>query len=438
MVQIVDDDYVLVSWEDADGLASHDDAPAPPLLQPISEIVDGLAEQFWPVNKRIHDHPELKFREHIAHDALTEYMRSRPGWSVRPSAYGMETAWVASYDSGRPGPVVSFNVEMDALPGIGHACGHNLIATASVLGAVAVSELMKQNLISTGKVVAFGTPAEEGGGGKINLLEAGAYSDHRVDISLISHPDASANAALMRTTATHGFKAEYFGREAHAAANPWLGINALDALISAYNNISMLRQQTMPDDIIQGYISNGGRAANIIHAYAAGTFTVRAKNSARLEELKSKVDACFNAGAQATGAKLVITPRRGYKEHIPNRILAQSYTKYFNALDPPDRILVDQDQDEIRGTTKASTDQGDISYAMPSLSPVFSIVPGPNGMGPHNPEFAEAAGTSDAFYRAARVGKALAGVAADILTNQNLLRQVKRKWRDDLADPHKN
>jgi hypothetical protein len=112
MVQIVDDDYVLVSWRDADGLASHDDAPAPPLLQPISEIVDGLTEQFWPVNKRIHDHPELKFREHIAHDALTEYMRSRPGWSVTPSAYGMETAWVAYYDTGRPGPVVSFNVEM--------------------------------------------------------------------------------------------------------------------------------------------------------------------------------------------------------------------------------------------------------------------------------------------------------------------------------------
>ncbi|KAG8157569.1 hypothetical protein KVR01_012611 [Diaporthe batatas] len=428
----LDGDWIIVP--------RHVDEPEPPYLGDISSYVDSIAESLWPVNKTIHDNPELGYEEHIAHDTLVEFVKSQGGWKVTPSAYGIETAWVAVHDTGREGPVVSFNVEMDALVGIGHACGHNLIATASMAGGLAVAELMRQHSLP-GKVILFGTPAEEGGGGKIKLIDAGAYKDHGVDLNLISHPGITHDSALMRTTAYTRFKVEYFGREAHAAANPWLGINALDALITAYNSLSVLRQQTMPGDIIQGHITDGGAAPNIIHAYAAGVFVVRADTRARMLELKKKVDGCFAAGATATGAKLKMTEEMGYADHVPNRVLARSYTRYFNSLlpqkddpyEPPSsKIPTDQDADEARGVTRASTDQGDISYEMPSLSVGFSIVPGPGGQGPHNPEFASAAGTRDAFERSLRVGKALAGTAVDVLTQKGMLEAVQSAWKKDM------
>ncbi|KAI0025432.1 hypothetical protein F4780DRAFT_768285 [Xylariomycetidae sp. FL0641] len=418
------DDFVLVTHEDA-GLAL---GSKPGDLDQISDWVDGIADELWPVNKKIHDNPELGYEEYIAHETLTKFMESRPGWKVTPSAYGLPTAWTAVFDSGKKGPVVSFNVEMDALDGIGHACGHNLIASASVAGGLAAAEMMSQKSLG-GKVVMFGTPAEEGGGGKIKLIQAGAYRDHHVDINLISHPGIVKNSALVRTAAYTAFKVEYFGREAHAAASPWLGINALDALITAYNAISVLRQQTMPGDVIQGNISHGGVRPNVIHAYTAGNFVVRANTQERAKELKKKVDACFAAGASATGATLKMTPVQSYADHVPNRVLGKLYRQYFNPLCPDESIPDNQDVDEIEGRTMASTDQGDISYAMPSLSPGFSIPPGPGGSGPHNPGFAKTAGTKVAFERALRVGKALAGTAVDILSSETLLAEVKREWK---------
>jgi metal-dependent amidase/aminoacylase/carboxypeptidase family protein len=160
--------------------------------------------------------------------------------------------------------------------------------------------------------VLFGTPAEEGGGGKIKLLDAGAYSDLKCDINLISHPGPAKDAALVRTTAYASFKVEFFGKEAHAAAAPWDGINALDAMVIGYSGLSVLRQQTMPGDIIQGYITDGGIAPNIIHAYVAGIFVARALTKTRLAVLKKKVEKCFEAGAEATGATLKLTPLMGY------------------------------------------------------------------------------------------------------------------------------
>ena len=284
-----------------------------------------------------------------------------------------------------------------------------------------------------GKVVLFGTPAEEGGGGKIRLLEAGAYRDHEVDLSLISHPGILHDSAIVHTTGYTRFKAEYFGREAHAATTPWLGINALDALVIAYNGLSVLRQQTMPGDIIQGYIADGGSAPQIIPGYAAGIFVVRANSPSRLHtpsrlrELRKKVEACFRAGAEATGAELKITTEEAYAEHVPNRVLASSYAKYWNALDPPNLGSVDQDIH-----ISASTDQGDVSHAIPSLNASFSILPGLGGGGPHTPGFEKASGTKDAFQRCLRTGKALAGTAVDVLTTQGLLDKVIDQWKKDM------
>ncbi|KXH37456.1 amidohydrolase [Colletotrichum simmondsii] len=422
----------------------------PPFLDEISSIVTDLADALWPVNKTIHDNPELGYREFIAHDTLVAFMRTQPGWKVTPSAYGMKTAWVAVWESGKKGPAVSFNAEMDCLPGIGHACGHNLIATASLTAALATSTLLARHDLP-GKLILYGTPAEEGGGGKIALLKAGAYNpstcpgspSRAPDINLISHPGIVPSTALMRTSAYTSLRLEYFGREAHAAANPWLGINALDALVVAYTSISVLRQQTRPGDVIQCNISHGGARPNIIHAYAAANFVVRSDTQPRLSELLKKVQRCFAAGAEATGATFKVTFTGAYKDHVPNRVLGRSYTRYFNALlgsggdgdggDNDAPIPTDEDVDEIRGRTMASTDQGDISYAMPSLSVGFAIPPGKGGQGPHNPEFAEAAGTRVAFERSLRVGKGLAGVAVDVLTKEGMVDEVKAAWRRDMG-----
>ncbi|KAI3330431.1 hypothetical protein F4824DRAFT_338575 [Ustulina deusta] len=423
----LDEDFVFINHEDATEIQPIEAGR----LHEISDFIDSIAKELWDINKTIHDNPELGYEEFIAHETLTKFMSSRSGWKVTPSAYGLATAWVAVFDSGKKGPVVSFNVEMDALDGIGHACGHNLIATASVAGGLAVAEILRQGELG-GKVALFGTPAEEGGGGKIKLLQAGAYRDHKVDISLLSHPGITRNHALMRTSAYTAFKVEYFGREAHAAANPWLGINALDALITAYNAVSVLRQQTMPGDVIQGNITAGGVRPNIIHAYTAGNFVVRANTQARLGELRKKVDACFEAGAAATGATLKVTPVQSYADHVPNRLLAAHYRRHFNQLSPPDPIPDNAEVDEIEGRTTASTDQGDISYAMPSLNVGFSIPAGPGGAGPHNPGFAEAAGTGRAFENCLRVGKAMAAVGVDVLGDLTLLDEVKSEWKKDI------
>lgn len=169
----------------------------------------------------------------------------------------------------------------------------------------------------------------------------------------------------MRTAAYQSFRVEYFGKEAHAAARPWDGINALDALITAYNAISVLRQQTEPGDIIQGQITNGGLRPNIIHAYASGIFVVRSSSRARRDALNERVLKCFEAGAHATGATLKVTPKGAYDDHMPNKVLGGRYRDAFMSLGGK---IATPEVDYLTGTTMASTDQGNVSYAMPSIS----------------------------------------------------------------------
>ncbi|KAK3897817.1 hypothetical protein C8A05DRAFT_19491 [Staphylotrichum tortipilum] len=401
----------------------------------IDQFVETQKDVLWPLNLFLHQNPELAFQEHKAHKALTEFLWSAENeWTVTPSAYGMETAWVAVYDSGRAGPTVSFNVEMDALPNLAHACGHNLIATASLAAGLATAEVIRRHKLA-GKVVLFGTPGEEGyRGGKIRLLEKGAYDG--VDISLLSHPGILHNSALVRTAAFARVSVEFFGQAAHAAKAPWKGINALDALVVSYNAVSMLRQQTMPGDVISLAITNGGgEATQLIHEYAACACVIRAASASRLDDLEQKVGASFRAGAQATGARVEISVTRGYKDHIPNRVLAASYAHCWNALpgvpDPPMPPVTPGHQHFT--WILSSTDQGDLSYAMPSVNASFAIPPGPGGGQPHSADFERASGTREAFDRALRVGKALAGTAVDVLSRQGLLATAKRQWQEDMS-----
>jgi amidohydrolase len=413
---------------DADAGATPATASAPAYLHDIDQFVDALEPALWPLNCFIHDNPELGYAEYKAHDALTSFMSAQGGWRVTRSAYGMDTAWSAVYDTGRPGPVVSFNAEMDALPALGHACGHNLIAVASVAAGLATAKMLSRHHLP-GKVLVIGTPAEEGGGGKIKCLEAGAYTG--VDVSIISHPGIYNNSPMVRTTAFVHLKASYVGRAAHGANSPWAGVNALDALVLAYNAVSALRQQTRPDDIIGLQITDGGGRPNVIHAHAAGVAVLRASSTARLRELQRKVEACFRAGAEATGAKLEIEAVPGYMDHVPNRVLAESFRRHWQALpNVPDPPLPPPGQFTW---VKASTDQGNLSYALPSMNVSFAIPPGAAAGPPHSPDFEKASATTGAYLVAMRVAKGMAGAAVDVCAVPGLLDEVKRQWRYDMG-----
>ncbi|XWW96031.1 hypothetical protein V2A60_004001 [Cordyceps javanica] len=420
----MDEDYVLVPRPDE---ASSQSQSMTGYLTEIDSFVEKLEPALWPLNCYIHNNPELGYKEFKTHDALTKFMKSRPGWTVTRSAFGMETAWEAVFDTGRTGPVVSFNAEMDALPNLGHACGHNLIAMVSVAAGLATAEILDQHSLP-GKVIIVGTPAEEGGGGKIKCLEAGAYKN--TDVSLISHPGILNNSPMVRTTAFTRLYAEYHGKAAHSAKNPWQGVNALDAMVIAYNSISAMRQQTRSDDFIGLQITHGGDRPNYIHEHASGAAVLRASTAPHLHELQRKVEGCFRAGAEATGATVDIQVRPGYLDHMPNRVLASSFARYWqempNAPDPP---LPPPGQ---YTWVKSSTDQGNISYALPSMNVSFAIPPGPDFGQPHTPDFEKASKTRGAFDRAMRVAKAMAGTAVDMYTVPGLLQKVKDQWKLDM------
>jgi amidohydrolase len=259
------------------------------------------------LKQQIHDHPEIGYEEHQAHDNICALYENL-GYSVTRHAYGLETSFKVEYGEG--GRLVVFNAEYDALPGIGHACGHNLIATGSAAAFIAAAEAIRDNHIQ-GRVCLLGCPAEESGGGKIRLLRAGAYED--VDACLQGHPAGPSSLAVKhgrrsfhgiaatKSTARKQVNVTFKGTNAHAGMSPWEGKNALDALVASYVNISLLRQQIPPTARIHGIVRHGGDAPNIIPDMASLEYGIRHSTAATVDALAVQVDACFQAGAMATG-----------------------------------------------------------------------------------------------------------------------------------------
>ncbi|KAG7113250.1 Peptidase M20 domain-containing protein 2 like [Verticillium longisporum] len=393
----------------------------------VSDYLDSIADDLWPLNKEIHDNPELGYEEVEAHDLLTSFMESQDGWNVTRSLGGIDTAFMAVFEGSGGGPVISFNAEYDALPGLGHACGHNLIATASVGGALATAEIMRAESLA-GRVILFGTPAEESLGGKVKMLEAGLFDDAQIDISLISHPTAGNDSPYMITTATDRFDVEYHGREAHAAAGPWEGVNAQDALLVANTALGFMRQQMRPSDKVHGFIASGGSRINVIPALATASYQIRSNDAEQLANFTERVVACFEAGALASGAEMNLTMRPyGYANMVSNDALAESYTAWFEGLggDMEDPVI-DKKRDP-----SGSTDQGNISHDFPSISPYFGITNEDGsqpGGGPHTTAFKVASGSRAAFDKAIMVAKSLAGVAVDVLTVEGLLEKIKEEF----------
>ncbi|KAF8347836.1 hypothetical protein F5887DRAFT_954361 [Amanita rubescens] len=385
----------------------------PIIINIVEEVLDQLSPDLRGISLNIHSNPEIMFEETYAHDLLTDYM-SRHGFKVTKHYLGLATAWRAEFQHGKGGRVIGINSEMDALAGMGHACGHNLIAISGVGVAIAVKAAMEASNIA-GKVVLLGTPAEEGGGGKVILLERGGYKD--MDACLMCHPGPGQphSTGVVETAALQEIEVEYFGHTAHAGAAPWEGTNALDAAFLAYSSISVLRQQMKPDRRIHGVVQGKNWSPNVIPDYSKMIWIVRAPTHAELTPLVERAKHCFEAAAHATACRMNLQFRPIYYDLNQNDVLAQAFA---------DVVRDRYGSSSARVTSSASTDFGNVSYELPSFHPVYAIPTEPQG-GNHTPAFAKAAATMEAHNATISVSKGLALTAVRVLNDVQFFGQVK-------------
>src|SRR5437867_4781635 len=378
------------------------------------ERLETTRDDLVALSHRIHAHPELGFEEERASTWLAETLDAA-GFRVSRGVCELPTAFVAEAGSG---PLcVALCAEYDCLPGIGHACGHNVIA-AMAAGAGIAAARVADDVGLTVRVI--GTPAEEGGGGKILLLERGAFTG--VHAAMMVHP-APVDAVEPPVLALTQFCVRYTGKEAHASAFPEFGINAADALTVAQTAIGLLRQHIRQGDRIHGIVTDGGDAPNIVPAHAAADYIVRARALAELDEIRAKVLRCFEAGALATGATLEVKPSgKPYAEVQHDAALAAVYRRNAEALGrsfPDLGVLLER--------AAASTDMGNVSHALPSIHPMIGIasLPAVN----HQPEFTAHCVTAPADRAVADGALALAWTAVDVACDPALAARLQARGR---------
>jgi amidohydrolase len=357
------------------------------LKERATEAFESIEAELRSISRWMHDNPELAYQELQASKRLSGFLAEH-GFEVTHPAYDIDTAFEGRL--GSSGPRVVICVEYDALPGVGHACGHNIIATSSLGAGIALADLVDELGI---RLTVLGTPAEEGGGGKIDLLEAGAFEDAAA--SMLIHPSPH-NLVDPKLLAAQGFEVTFRGKEAHAAATPHKGRNALDAFVSAYNGISTLRQQFEPGDRVHGIIEEGGVAPNVIPAITRSRWIVRAATKDRFETLLAKVVSCFEAASLATGCELEIAYEgEPYVDLVTNPTIAALFQANAVTLgrEMPTRA-------ETGIETSASSDMGNVSHVVPSIHPSVKIETDSVN---HQPEFA-AATITDSGDQAMRDG----------------------------------
>ena len=336
----------------------------------FATIEDDLRE----LSKWLYDNPEIQYQEHESSARLAGFL-STHGFAVNHPTHGLDTAFEATV--GASGPRVVICCEYDALPEIGQACGHNIIATAAVGAGVALAGLVDDLGI---RVTVLGTPAEEGGGGKVDLIDANAFADAAA--SMMIHP-STRDMLDPSFQARTSFAVEYFGKESHAAFAPQHGVNALDAFVQAYMNVATLRQQILPTDRVHCIIDHGGDANNIIPKYTKSTWGIRSASSERLSELIPKVQACFNAAASATGCRVEINQvGHPYLNMVNNEVMTQLFQANSTALGRP------LPTEAELGASGGSSDMGNVSQVVPSIHPMLAIET--NGAVNHQAEFAAA------------------------------------------------
>jgi amidohydrolase len=308
----------------------------------------------------MYDNPETAYEEHGTSRRIVDMLRSG-GFEVEYPAYGLDTAFAARV--GSSGPEVVICAEMDALPEVGHACGHNIIATAGMGAGLALVDLADELGI---RVTVLGTPAEEKYGGKVDLINAGAFEGAAA--SMMIHP-APIDTVDINAIAVAHVDVEFFGKETHASFAPHLGVNALDAAVQAYVNVSTLRQHFLDTDRVHGVITHGGSAPNVIPAHTSMSWYVRAATDERLDDLYPKIVRCFEAAALATGCTFGVTATgHRYKDMRNDKLLVELYGANSAALGRPMPTSA-----EIGKTGAGSTDMGNVSYVVPSIHPMVGI-----------------------------------------------------------------
>jgi amidohydrolase len=379
-----------------------------------AEAVDRLAEDLWALALRIHAHPELAYREEKAAAWLTEFLEQH-GCRVERGVGGLPTAFRAEVPGSGPGPTVAILAEYDALPEIGHACGHNVIATAGGgAGAAVAAAVGAAGLPFPGRLLVVGTPAEEGGAGKVRLLEAGVFRD--VDAALMIHPRSGTQTwrpalGLMKA------KVEYFGKAAHASSWPWRGVNALNAVIGLFNALDAMRQQLRPDARVHGIITAGGQQPNIIPEYTAAEFYLRSLDRGYLQEVRRRFEAAAAGAATATGCRVEVTVDPTVHDPLkPNAAMAELFGQNLDRIGFP----VDPDEPEAG---YGSTDAGNVSQVLPMIHPYIRIAP--DGTPGHSRDFAAAAASPLARAGMVAGAKALALTALDLLARPEALAAAK-------------
>jgi amidohydrolase len=383
----------------------------------IRTAVDGLRGQLLATSHDIHANPELLFKEHRASARLADELE-RGGLRVTRGVGGLATAFRAELDGGEPGPTLAILAEYDALPGIGHACGHNIIATSALGSGLA---LARSGQRFPGRVLIIGTPAEEGGGGKILLAQAGVFDD--VDVSFMLHPSRS-DMVRRSSLASSRVELVFHGKASHAAGAPDLGINALEAVIQTFVGVNARRLQMRADARVHGIITHGGDAVNVIPARASARFSVRARDRAYQRQLIAMLRQAAEAGATSTGARLEWAETRGYDNTVPNPTIADVMARNMAVIG---RAVIEPVPNERMG----STDMGDISQILPAIHAYVAIVP--ESIANHTVEFATAAASPAGDAAVLDGAVMLAMTAAELLAQPALVAQAKADFDRQLA-----
>jgi amidohydrolase len=364
----------------------------------VEQSVESHKQQLVQLSLNIHDNPELGFKEEKAAAWLTSYLEDNE-FHVERGIAGLPTAFRATY--GQESPRIALLAEYDALPKVGHGCGHNIIGVSAVGAGVASKHAVDQ---LGGSIVVMGTPGEEVLGGKIDMVKAGAFTE--IDVAMIVHPD-TRNMPTQEALAASTLEVEFFGRPAHAAGQPHKGINALDAMVLAFTSINSLRQHIRGDARIHGIITDGGEAPNIVPAHSAATFLVRALDDDYLTELKDRVLNCFMGASMASGARLEYRwKNRTYAPMKNNMTLAGLFKQNLESLG---RNVEEFD----RRFGLGSTDMGNVSQVVPSIHPTIAIAP--HEVLLHSPEFATATISEAGHDGLLDAAKAMAMTVVDIL-----------------------
>ncbi|RDW15775.1 amidohydrolase [Oceanobacillus arenosus] len=387
----------------------------------LFQSIEKNKEFYIKTSQDIHANPEIGNKEFYASKIHVENLRNA-GFDVTTAVAGHETSFYAEKDSGIGGPTIAFLAEYDALPGIGHACGHNIIGTTSVAAAIALAKALPE---TGGRVIVLGTPAEEGGpngSAKGSFVKHGYLKD--VDIALMLHP-AGKTSLTSETLAVDPLDFHFYGKPAHAAEVPEKGINALDAVIQLFNGINALRQQLPSDVRVHGIITHGGDAPNIIPEYASARFFIRAETWAKTIETSNKVRAIAEGAALATGASVTIERfQNEVKDFVLNSVLDNVLQEELEALGE----VVHTEQPKGR----QSTDAGNISYEVPTAHGHIKI--GPDDLIAHTAEFREAAKSELGDQALITGAKALASTGYRLLTDFELLHRIKKEYESALAE----